>query len=280
MSEPKVYTLRQDKPAALVPSGKAPARGADAVFVTDIPEPELIVFPAEGAPTTEAAVIICPGGGYSGVALTIEGYECAQWLAGQGVTGMVLKYRQPGGVNGIPLEDIQTAIRTVRGSAGSFGICPDRIGVCGFSSGGHLAATASTLFTKDTRPDFAMLYYPVIILDEALGGPSRDNLLGPAPTLAAVERYSCHLQVRPDTPPTLIMLSDNDNWVSTVHSTSYYDALKKQGIPASLHIFPQGDHGWGFRGSNEYIPAAPFDSMDEMKSLTKKWLKYTLNLTR
>lgn len=273
MSKPQVYPLWQQKADSLVLSDKAPLSGAGAAFVTEITEPELIVFSAEKEPTTESAVIICPGGGYAGLALTTEGYDCARWLAEQGVTGMVLKYRLPYGDQTIPLEDVQAAFRFVRNQSRALGLRPDRIGVAGFSAGGHLAAMASTRFSAETRPDFAMLYYPVISLNDALGGMTRNNLLGGSPSAHDVRRCSCNLQVTPETPPTLIMLSDDDSLVPPLHSTLYYGALKKHGVPASLHIFPQGNHAWGFRGNNEYIPSS-FNSMDEMKTLTAGWLKH------
>lgn len=161
----------------------------------------------------------------------------------------MLRYRVPNGHGSIPLADAEQALRTVRSHATEWGVDPSRIGVMGFSAGGHLAATASTLLTDpDTRPDFTILFYPVITMDpQWTHGGSRKNLLGANPTESATERYSAEKQVTDATPPAFIAVSNEDRSVSPVNSVLYYEALHKHRIPAELHIFPEGPHGFGLK---------------------------------
>ena len=225
-----------------------------------------VFLPAE-AQATGQAVVVCPGGGYSILSMKNEGYDVAQWLNERGIAAVVLKYRMPNGHHAIPLFDVQTAIRTTRAHAAEWGIDPTQVGVMGFSAGGHLASTAATHLTGvDDRPDFAVLIYPVITMQEKFTHKgSRRNLIGGNTNAELVRLYSNELQVTEHTPPTFLALSDDDKGVNPRNSTAFYDALHAQGIPAELHIYPTGGHGWGF--SN------PFDYRDEFSVSLSRWLK-------
>jgi acetyl esterase/lipase len=223
-------------------------------------------------------VIVCPGGGYTIEAMDHEGYDMAAWLAGQGVAGIVLKYRLPYEHDQIPLEDLQRAIRIVRQKAAEWGINPNKVGVAGSSAGGHLASTAGTHFdpgdpnAKDPidqiscRPDFMLLLYPVITFRESFGHMgSRVNLIGAGHKWNMVEKYSNELQVTPETPPTFLVLADDDQTVPPRNSIEFYLALKKYNIPAEMHIFRNGGHGFGMNRKN--LP------VDQWPALFVQWLK-------
>ena len=208
-----------------------------------------------------AAVVICPGGGYGMLCTDPEGHGIAKWLNGHGVTGVVLEYRLPGGRQSVPLLDAQRALRTVRSKAREWGCDPARIGIMGFSAGGHLAATAATHFdagdarAKDPiqqlacRPDFAILIYPVITMGQSTHGGSRQNLLGANPAPAAVELFSNEKQVTGRTPPVFLAHAQDDTLVTPDNSQMLYDALQAHKVPSQYLKLPSGGHGLnGYRG--------------------------------
>ena len=205
-----------------------------------------------------AAVVICPGGGYGTLAMSHEGHDYARWLSDNGMTAVILKYRLPNRHHFIPLKDAQRALRIVRSKATEWDIDPAKVGISGFSAGGHLASTASTHFdTGDQlsedplehfscRPDFAILFYPVITMkEEFTHSGSRRNLLGEGYNAELVKLYSNEEQVNAQTPPTFLITSDDDRTVVPRNSIEYYSALKRNNVPAVLYIIPDGGHGWG-----------------------------------
>lgn len=228
-----------------------PEKGMDACRPSNISVAELYVYPADAAKATGQGVIICPGGGYAVLAFDYEGYEVAQWLAAHGITAAVLKYRMPNGHPEVPLEDAEQALRLLRGEVpGAEGFTCRKVGILGFSAGGHLAAMASTMGA--VRPDFSVLFYPVITAHPGHQG-SFDNLVGKERRSAETDvRYSLEHRVTEQTPPALLLLSDDDTVVPPVSSTRYYNALKEKGVKASMHIYPTGGHGWGFHDDFRY----------------------------
>ncbi|MGL4992942.1 MAG: alpha/beta hydrolase [Bacteroidales bacterium] len=233
--------------------------------IENITQGNITIFKPLSDKNSGKAVIICPGGGYRIEAIDHEGYDFARWLASEGITGIVLKYRLPYGVKEIPLTDAQETIKLIRGKSKELGIDPSKIGICGFSAGGHLASTAGTHFDHDNRPDFMILFYPVISMADGIGHKgSRENLLGINADSTTISLYSNANRVTSSTPPTLILLSDDDKSVIPQNSIEFYTALKRENIPSSLYIFPQGGHGWGFRESFEYH--------NQVKDLILKWI--------
>ena len=228
-------------------------------------ETELYIYPADTARATGQAVVICPGGSYLGLAIGHEGHDVARWLSQNGVTAAVLKYRMPNGHPEVPLEDVQQALRIMAGlEAGATGFTADKVGIMGFSAGGHLAATASTL--GKFKPAFAILVYPVITAEPGKGHQfSFDNLLGTERTAEQSEYYSLQNRVTKATPPTLLFHSDDDTGVPAVNSALYYEALKAHGVKASMHIYPVGEHGWG------YLTTFPYH--EAWKSAVLDWLR-------
>jgi len=201
------------------------------------------------------AVVICPGGGYGMLVTGPEGHEIAQWLNKNGITGVVLEYRLPKGRAGVPLMDAQRAIRLVRSKAGEWGLDPDRIGIIGFSAGGHLASTAATHFNMgdpkspdpveriSCRPDFAILIYPVISMGTWTHQGSKTNLMGPDPAKETVNWYSNELQVTKDTPPVFLAHAQDDQVVNPANSQLMYEALIAHGVKAEYLKLPYGGHG-------------------------------------
>jgi len=206
------------------------------------------------------AVIICPGGGYVRMSTAREGEQYANWLSTLGVTAFVLKYRMQEYGHPAPLQDVLRAVRTLRSRAAELGIDPARIGVMGSSAGGHLAASAGTLFdhplgrtgapldATSARPDFLMLMYPVITMqDPAAHAGSRKALLGAAPSPEAVALMSLEKQVTPATPPTLLIHTQEDQAVPVENSILFYQALTRAKVPAEMYLFEHGSHGMGMR---------------------------------
>lgn len=216
-------------------------------WVSDISDARMYAYFAPQDKSNGAAVVICPGGGYAGLAATKEGSEYAQWFNERGVSAFVLYYRMPNGHHTIPLTDAQTAIEIVRKNARKWHLDKHKIGISGFSAGGHLASTAGTHFTKKNRPDFMILLYPVITMQQATHGGSRDNLLGSDRTEELMTLYSNELQVTEDTPPAFIVHAKDDNVVPITNSQMFYDALQAKGVPAELHVYEHGGHGFGLR---------------------------------
>jgi len=235
--------------------------------ISNVTIPSMTVYPAAAGKNTGVAVLICPGGAYIRQAAVHEGIQIANWLSENGITAFVLKYRLPNGHAFIPGKDVLQAIRVIRTRASEWGIQPDKIGVSGFSAGGHLASTAGTQFTPDSRPDFMILFYPVISMDSNVTHMgSKTNLLGEsANNPDSVAFYSNQLRITPETPPTLLFLSDNDNAVIPQNSIDFYAALKQSNVPASMYIFPEGGHGWGFHETFRYH--------ETWKTLYMDWLK-------
>lgn len=207
---------------------------------------ELYIYKADPAKATGQAIVICPGGGYEAVCMTYEGADAARWLAENGITCGVLKYRMPNGHREVPLEDAVEALRIMRKNAEEWHFDPKQVGIMGYSAGGHLAAYTSTFAPAGEEPAFSILMYAVITGEWGLTHEGTfNNLLGEGHTAADRAAYSPENRVTAQTPPALLMLSDDDKIVPPISSTRYYNALKKAGIEASLHIYPDGWHGWG-----------------------------------
>jgi acetyl esterase/lipase len=284
---PLMLALAAAQPAnPVVPlwEGKAPHAVGDA----DADKPSLKVFRAEKP--NGCAVVVCPGGGYGFLADDHEGKQVAEWLNKHGVTAFVLKYRivtkdRPGPLHPAPLEDAQRAIRLVRFKAKDYGIDPNRVGIMGFSAGGHLASTAATHFNvgglKDgdeidktsSRPDFAILAYPVISFEDAVTHKgSRNNLIGANADAKLIEHYSNEKQVTKETPPVFIFHTSADTAVLPENATRFYSACKKAGVPVELHIYEKGRHGVGlgtdpkWTGGEKSVAAWPDRLADWMKS--------------
>ena len=204
---------------------------------------EMYVYLPDKKINTGTAVLICPGGGYARQAMQHEGHDFAKLLIRKGIAGIVLKYRLPNGHADIPLSDAKEAMNIIRQNASEWGIKANQIGISGFSAGGQLAATLGTHFDKQNRPDFMILFYPVITMDNNLTHKgSKENLLGKG---IENDNFSNEKQISPTTPPTLLLLSDDDKSVHPANSTLFYNELKQKGINASMYIFPSGGHGWG-----------------------------------
>ena len=245
------------KEELLWPDGAPGAKGSE-----EGDKPTLTIYLPPKEKATGAAVVICPGGGYGFLAMDHEGHQIAQWLNSLGVAGFILKYRHRNSGAGyghpVPLQDAQRAIRTVRSRANEWNIDPNRIGILGFSAGGHLASTAGTHFDKgqadaqnpiervSCRPDFMILIYPVISFTEwYVHTGSRQNLLGDNPDKNTLESLSNEKQVTPETPPTFLVHADDDSGVPPENSIYFYLALRKAKIPAEMHIYQRGGHGFG-----------------------------------
>lgn len=222
--------------------------------------PTLTPLLPDPAKRTGAACIICPGGGYGGLSMDKEGFEPAKWMQARGVAGIVLRYRCGGGPNQhpVPLQDVLRAVRVVRSNAGSWNIDPTKVGILGFSAGGHIASTAATHFDAgnpealdpverlSSRPDFQILVYPVISMTEEIThAGSRRNLLGENPSDELVKLMSNDLQVTPQSPPAFITHASDDDAVPVANSLLYYSALADYKVPVELHIFETGGHGFG-----------------------------------
>jgi acetyl esterase/lipase len=239
--------------------GAGPEHEADG-RVSNVSEPTLTVYgPAVDRPNG-TAVIICPGGGYVRLSVQREGEQYAAWLGTLGITSFVLKYRMQESGHPAPLRDVLRAVRLVRSQAAKYHIRPDRIGVMGSSAGGHLAASAGTLFDHplgrtgaeldkvSARPDFLMLMYPVITMEgPAAHAGSRTALLGAHPAAADVQLMSVEKQVTSATPPTLLIHTQEDSVVPAENSILFYQALTRAKVPADMYLFEHGSHGMGMR---------------------------------
>lgn len=220
--------------------------------VANVIKPSITVYKADEP--NGMAIIMCPGGGYARLAMNHEGHDMAPWLNAQGITYIVLKYRMPNGHYEVPLSDAEQAIRLVRQHAKEWNIRPDRIGIMGASAGGHLAASLATLYSSnETRPDFQILFYPVIsMVPGVTHGGSRQNLLGNNPSQELEDKYTLEKQVNERTPQAFIMLSADDGAVPPANGIHYFEALLQHQVPATLHVYPTGGHGWGFRDAFTY----------------------------
>lgn len=212
------------------------------------------------------AVVCCPGGGYSHLAMNHEGYDWASFFNERGIALIVLKYRMPHGFTSVPISDAREAIRIVREKASDWHIDPKKVGIMGSSAGGHLATTIATHDDSLTVPNFQILFYPVVTFDyKYTHKGSRHNLIGEKAAPDMVNLYSNEKQVSPVTPPAILLLSDDDRTVPSQNSVNYYLALKDNGIKASMHIYPSGGHGWGIRDTFKYH--------DQMMSDLSAWLE-------
>ncbi len=247
-AEPLRLTLWPDE----APLGEGKSEKVKVAITVHLPAPEK---------ATGTAMVICPGGGYGGRVVEGEGHGIARWLNAHGIAGVVLEYRLPAGNYHRPMLDAQRAIRVVRSHAAEWKIDPRRIGIVGFSAGGHLASTAGTHFDagndksadpverQSCRPDFMVLVYPVITMGEKSHGGSRKNLLGATPSAELIDLFSNEKQVTAKTPPAFLTHARTDAVVPVAHSQMFHEALKAKGIAAELQEFPKGNHGYnGYKG--------------------------------
>ncbi|EOR93075.1 endo-1,4-beta-xylanase B [Arcticibacter svalbardensis MN12-7] len=244
-----------------------------------VSQPTLEIYLPEASAANGAAVLIIPGGGYSIVAYTHEGMDIAKEFNKMGIAAFVLKYRLPSDKIMVdktigPLQDAQQGIKTIRMRAAEWKIDPAKVGILGFSAGGHLASTEGTHYTKaviankegtNLRPDFMVLVYPVISLSDSLMHKgSRDNLLGNAASAEQIKLYSNELQVTSDTPPTILIQAGDDKTVPVGNSIVFYQSLIAHGVPAEMHLYPKGGHGFG---------QVPGRTPDKWTERVQHWLK-------
>ena len=234
------------------------------LIVDHITKPTLTIYEASKEKSNGTAVVICPGGGYGVLAAGHEGSEVAQQFNKAGITAFVLRYRLPKGEcmtdkAFVPLMDAQQAIYFVRAHAKQYNIDPNKIGIMGFSAGGHLASSAGTHFTQavrkelsgvNIRPDFMLLIYPVISFNNSIGHiGSRDNLIGKNPDQKLLHLFSNEEQVNAQTPPTFLVHASDDDGVNPENSIQFYQALLKNKVPAELHLYEHGGHGFGLHNT-------------------------------
>ena len=232
----------------------------------DIEQPSLRVFLPAPELATGRAVVACPGGGYSGLAVNHEGYDWAPYFNKQGIALIVLKYRMPKGDRTLPISDAEAAMKMVRDSADVWYLNPNDIGIMGSSAGGHLASTIATHAPEALRPNFQILFYPVITMDKSFTHMgSHDNLLGKDASADLEKEFSNEKQVTKETPRAFIVYSDDDKVVPPANGVNYYLALNKKGVPSVLHIYPTGGHGWGIREDFLY--------KSEMQNELTSWLR-------
>lgn len=232
----------------------------------DIEQPSLRVFLPAPELATGRAVVACPGGGYSGLAVNHEGYDWAPYFNKQGIALIVLKYRMPKGDRTLPISDAEAAMKMVRDSADVWNLNPNDIGIMGSSAGGHLASTIATHAPEALRPNFQILFYPVITMDKSFTHMgSHDNLLGKDASADLEKEFSNEKQVTKETPRAFIVYSDDDKVVPPANGVNYYLALNKKGVPSVLHIYPTGGHGWGIREDFLY--------KSEMQNELTSWLR-------
>ena len=245
----------------------------DKEFIINISEPRMYAFIVPKELSMGTAVLICPGGGYSGVSQIKEGQEIAYWFNRLGISAFVLYYRMPNEHHSIPLKDAQTALSIIHNRAKEWNINKHKIGIMGFSAGGHLASTVGTHFkSKSERPAFMILAYPVITMDKDLThGGSRMNLLGKNPTEELVQKYSNELNVTRKTPPTFIVHALDDKAVPIANSENFIKALQANKVPATLITYEQGGHGFGMRKKG--IPADYWDQELIKWLLSRKLVK-------
>jgi acetyl esterase/lipase len=278
----------QQNPMPLYPNGIPNSKPTPAAYVekmektddewvTGVSMPTLTPFFPEKGTANGAAIVIFPGGGYGGLSMDKEGYRVAKAFNKFGVTAFVVKYRLPSDDIMVdktigPLQDAQQAVLTVRTNAAKWGIKADKIGIIGFSAGGHLASTEGTHFDKvlvddkeniSVRPDFMILLYPVISFGPMAHVGSRENLIGKTPSEALLKLYSNELQITPNTPPTLLVHATDDDAVPVQNSIMFYDALLNAKVKASMHIFQAGGHGFGLNNPK---------SKDKWIEWAKNWL--------
>lgn len=261
-------TFAQQKPMPLYPNGVPNSKLTPATYIEKMDEnsfashvsvPVLIpYFPAKDK-ANGTAVIICPGGGYSGLSMENEGSSIAMAFNNIGVAAFILKYRLPSDSIMVdktigPLQDAQRAIQMIRQNAAAWNINPNKVGIIGFSAGGHLASTAITHFNKaviensanvNLRPDFGILLYPVISFGPQAHVGSRENLIGKSPSQELIDLYSNEKQVTANTPPTFLVHAEDDDVVPVQNSLMFYDALLQNKVKAEMHIYQAGGHGFG-----------------------------------
>lgn len=228
-------------------------------------EAVLYAYKADETKATGQAVVICPGGGYGKLSMDQEGYLMAQWLAKNGIAAFVLEYRLPNGHREVPLEDAVEAIRVVRKRAKKFNIDPAKVGIMGFSAGGHLAASASNIPAVEHRPNFSILFYPVLTANDfnTHKGSFR-NLLGKKHSEKEADELAMDKIASEQTPPTILLLSDDDTTVPAAGAALYYAALRYYGVKAAMYVFPTGGHGWGNYDTFSY--------QKEWQHLLLRWL--------
>ena len=232
---------------------------------------EFYLYIADKEKATGQAIVLCPGGGYGAVCIEREGFFLAEYFKSIGVTALVLKYRLPNyGHKEVPLEDAQAALRYLRKNAKKLGVDPTKVGIAGSSAGGHLAAYVST-FTEDAeKPAFAVLFYPVITAENCMTHHGTfDRLLGKGQAPYLRDYYSLNNRVTPTTPPTILLLSNNDRTVPPISSIRYYQALKYNGVKAAMHVYPEGGHGWVGRESFRYHK--------DWQHQLKRWMEHLNN---
>lgn len=250
--------------------------------ISNVTVPTLTVFQAPKEKATGASVMICPGGGYAILAYGHEGEEVARWFNQQGITAFILKYRLPdeklmSNQHEVPLMDAMQGMKLIRQNASRYGLDPNKIGVMGFSAGGHLAATLSTHYYRslgnnkasdEAKPNFAILMYPVVTFGNKAHIGSRDNLLGKQQKTSAelIAYYSNEEQVTHQTPPTFLVHSMDDKAVPVENSVNYYLALLKNGVSAEMHLYPAGGHGYALRTKGK-------GSVENWPDACKGWLK-------
>lgn len=211
------------------------------------------VFLPDARHATGRAVVICPGGAYHKLALNHEGYDWAPFFNDMGIAAVVLTYRMPHGKREVPFSDAEEAMRLVRRNAKEWHINPDDVGIMGFSAGGHLASTVATRSKGDAAPNFQILFYPVITMMPGFTHQgSHDNLLGKGNRKKLEREYSNDMQVTRSTPRACILLSDDDTVVQPINGVNYYIECYRHDIPATLHVYPSGGHGYGMNPSFRY----------------------------
>jgi acetyl esterase/lipase len=267
------------EPILLYPNGVPNSKPApndyveknDKGWITKVTQPTLTVFRPDDSKNSGTGIIVIPGGGYAGIAFNHEGIDVAKKFAEEGVTAFLLKYRLPSDLIMVdrsigPLQDAQRAIQIIRERAGEWKVDPSKIGVIGFSAGGHLASTFGTHYKQavienksnvDLRPGFMALIYPVITMGELTHGGSKQNLIGQNAPADQVNLYSNEKQVDVDTPPAFLVHAQDDKTVPVQNSLMMYEAITKAGAKAEMHLYQAGGHGFGL--NNKTTPDQWFD---------------------